>query len=760
MSRNNPDPETQTQTQLRGGKIIDKTVPVKSKIRNSIRSNSLSSLNALKFENNSLDASILVKTEEVVADKTLIQIDPESPEEKVQVLLVPEPSSEGIDGEIDDRSNEQADSASGEIDRRIDETQVPQPTRNEESAFADVQQQEIDDEEVSVILTTYTTSVEVNTNTTSPLPSPSSIRASPRFPASEQTRTYPVLSAILSEENNWIQTSPSFSKRVLPNLPLQTTTSDSLFGKFPRPSSSVQLSSQEVKVSEFSSFAFSDDHKIDSISESERDQKVNKGKKSEEKSKQTNTFSFTSRKENLGNSERAGESATDKFRKSSLGSDLCGSKVSDSSESDSEMSSSRSSISFSGRYNEDVERYIKETELEMFARKLDKNLAKIGFLAGGLKDAAKQWSLTLNFEEELPQHLRPAFGSSAKEVEEKKEKDREVWLAKQVKSYEEFRELLRNKFKRDKTDLWREIHRMNLRKHQEGESAEVFINDMVTMGIQAGADDDTIRQGILNNIRPTLLRSLLHHDIESIEGIRKWAQIFEQHEVTQSDPTLTSAVKRIEEAVTKLNVREAEKTQKEEKKTRRRSSSRSRREERDDSSSSDSDYQDRPKRARRPRPEASWNKRTWNTKLPVQHQFQPRFQSTPRNFAPREGNYPSAAAQYQQQQYPPRYQPRVFNSTRPEFQPVSAPTGPRYQEEGEQTGRGWSGAGGFSRRNQLQGRANTYTSFVSKHNLCTNCCLYHDIESFCPAANLKCFTCGGVGHKAASHTFGFREGSH
>lgn len=236
--------------------------------------------------------------------------------------------------------------------------------------------------------------------------------------------------------------------------------------------------------------------------------------------------------------------------------------------------------------------------------------------------------------------------------------------------YHQLCDVLRKKFKRDNTNMWREVYLMNLHKHRDDETADEFITAIVAMGIQAGADQETIRHAVLNNIKPQILKNLIHHDINDIESIRKWAQIFEQHEVAQTDPGITTAVKRIEAAVEKLQVREVldeglEQWKKPSARMRGKKSKKT-----SDSSSDDEEDHNRPpprSRSQNRDQRVYHSSRNQSTGGRLHQQNQLRFQLTPNTWSPTPNYQYQQNKPFQNSQFQQSFQNRLFriaNSSR------------------------------------------------------------------------------------------------
>jgi hypothetical protein len=164
--------------------------------------------------------------------------------------------------------------------------------------------------------------------------------------------------------------------------------------------------------------------------------------------------------------------------------------------------------------------------------------------------------LKFNISDEVPEDLQSADEDTPDEAT-RKLNDRQQWDLTNIATYDDFRQRLRNKFKRDEKSLWREIHAMFSKKQQPNQSAESFINEICELGQQACATDDQMRHAILNGMTPSLVQQIIHHPCDTIDNLKMWANTFEACHVPPQD-NIAETVRSLADTVEKMQVRSVE----------------------------------------------------------------------------------------------------------------------------------------------------------------------------------------------------------
>jgi hypothetical protein len=90
---------------------------------------------------------------------------------------------------------------------------------------------------------------------------------------------------------------------------------------------------------------------------------------------------------------------------------------------------------------------------------------------------------------------------------------------------------------------------------QPDESVEEYLNNMDKKLSKIEASTEQKRHAIINGLRPNIRQQVLQHEINSTEDIRRWSVIAESSEVKDSNTSVASALKELQDQIGRLQVR-------------------------------------------------------------------------------------------------------------------------------------------------------------------------------------------------------------
>jgi hypothetical protein len=334
----------------------------------------------------------------------------------------------------------------------------------------------------------------------------------------------------------------------------------------------------------------------------------------------------------------------------------------------------------------------------------------------------------LGFEiaEVMPKELESET-DEGEDVAERKRERRKRWYDTNITSYNTFKHMLSQKYQRDTHMMWRDVHTLFTLK-QGDLSADEYITLMQEKGEEAGATTDQIQHAILAGLNKSLLDNLVHHEIDSIESIRRWSQLFEKCGSKQ-DTSLTDTVNKLSRIVEQLQVRTTtpvtppEPPQGGDKRKRKpapavRFASAARYDDvSDDDVSEPDEAQPMPRRTAQYAPQRARSAE------------RSRYDAYARS---RPTSPPSSQTRYRPDQ-------GRANWSRPE---------PRFPTQRQ---------GGTVYSSQYQNNSNGFDRRQNYVNLCRACCLPHRESDRCIALGKRCHECNGMDHFQRAHRFDPRD---
>jgi len=180
---------------------------------------------------------------------------------------------------------------------------------------------------------------------------------------------------------------------------------------------------------------------------------------------------------------------------------------------------------FHGLSTGDADNWLKDVEHWCAFRKLD-DRGCLGVIPLLMKDGARHWFETL--------------GERYKDT------------------LEHFSEAFRDHYRRDATNSWKDTAAVWNTIQQPGQSVETFISNIEQKALKANITEAQLKDCILSGLRQEVRQMVVQHEPKSIPEVRKWAIIAEascdRAEIT--NPDLTSMIRRLEEKVDKMQVRQ------------------------------------------------------------------------------------------------------------------------------------------------------------------------------------------------------------
>ena len=196
---------------------------------------------------------------------------------------------------------------------------------------------------------------------------------------------------------------------------------------------------------------------------------------------------------------------------------------------DDEMNNGLMPGPFHGLSTEDAEQWLKDIEHWCAYRKLD-DAGSIGVIPLLMKDGARHWFETLpgNRKDTL-RHFSDAFT---------------------------------DRYHRSTSNIWKDTATVWTTTQQPGQSVEAFISDMEQKGARAKMEGDQILFSIIKGLREKIRSQILQHEPKCIDDLRKWAIIAETScdNTEMNNPELSTMIKRLEEKVDKMQMRQITRT--------------------------------------------------------------------------------------------------------------------------------------------------------------------------------------------------------
>ena len=177
---------------------------------------------------------------------------------------------------------------------------------------------------------------------------------------------------------------------------------------------------------------------------------------------------------------------------------------------------------FRGLHSEDPDYFLRKVDWWLITKGATSDRARIAYIAGMLKDSAALWFNGLLFA--------PAGVEGPG-----------------IRTYDEFKDLLRAEFRLDPGAQWRE--QANLSKMLQGEhqSVEDFIIAVEKKGQSAHASSDQIKGAVMNGLKDAIKATVMNHEIATLADIKKWALVGEQCCQKERSADLSTVYKKLDE---------------------------------------------------------------------------------------------------------------------------------------------------------------------------------------------------------------------
>lgn len=190
--------------------------------------------------------------------------------------------------------------------------------------------------------------------------------------------------------------------------------------------------------------------------------------------------------------------------------------------------------SFRGFSSDDVEAWFRHLDLWLQTQRTPTERSKICHAALFLKDSALHYFNTLNIIDMVPEGQQQPEGT--------------------IMTYNQFKDGMVNQYRREPGDNWREISALFQIKQGPTEKTESYINGVQTRGMAARATEDQIRIAAIAGLRDDVKAVIMHHDINTLGDICKWAIMSEKLQVNPASDVI-QAVKKLEDVVERMQVR-------------------------------------------------------------------------------------------------------------------------------------------------------------------------------------------------------------
>ena len=156
--------------------------------------------------------------------------------------------------------------------------------------------------------------------------------------------------------------------------------------------------------------------------------------------------------------------------------------------------------------------WLKKVEMWMNCQRLRSDKAKICQVGVLLKGNAAFWFNELVIEDPVGDGEERAISEEA------------------VTTWEQFKELFLEKFKKVDGDNWREVTDLFQCKQREDQSTEEYIAEIQMKGLAANATPENIRYAAISGLKRSVKNVVVQHPIESLDQIIKWGMIAERLE--------------------------------------------------------------------------------------------------------------------------------------------------------------------------------------------------------------------------------------
>ena len=184
---------------------------------------------------------------------------------------------------------------------------------------------------------------------------------------------------------------------------------------------------------------------------------------------------------------------------------------------------------FRGLHSEDVQAWFRHMDLWLETQRNLSEKAKISHTALLFRDAALHHYNTLD--------VRDPPAEAANRVEGV------------IYAYQDFKDNIIQRFQTNPGDNWREVAALFTCKQQPGQPTELYVAEILKRGESARATQEQMKMACLAGLRDDIRAVIMHHEIETLGDITRWAVMAEQMGGA-SDMSVT--VKRLEEVVDRM----------------------------------------------------------------------------------------------------------------------------------------------------------------------------------------------------------------
>ena len=172
---------------------------------------------------------------------------------------------------------------------------------------------------------------------------------------------------------------------------------------------------------------------------------------------------------------------------------------------------------FHGVHTENAEAWFKQVEWWLQTKRATDDRARIGHVAGLLRDSARTWFQALNFV---------AVDSAADTPG--------------LRTFADFKEAFQMRYRRDESNAWRDQAALWSMSQGPNETVEQFIAAVEAKAATARASTEQVKGVVLNGLRQQLRGAVLNHDIQSLEDVRKWGLVAEN--IAAAEPAATASM--------------------------------------------------------------------------------------------------------------------------------------------------------------------------------------------------------------------------
>ena len=378
---------------------------------------------------------------------------------------------------------------------------------------------------------------------------------------------------------------------------------------------------------------------------------------------------------------------------------------------------------FFGLHSEDAETWFRSVEWWLQTKRAADDRARIGHVAGLLKNGAQTWFHSLIFAGvDAP---TPDAG---------------------LRTFADFKEAFQVRYHRDVTNEWRQQAALWAMKQEPNQTVEDFIAAVEAKAVAARATAEQIKGAVINGLRPDLRAAVLNHDINTLEDVKKWALVAEGLTATPSTTPIdvALALRKLEDSMNlKFEQIQLRALGDESQPARRQTSPAP--------APSDRFY---PERQRDHTPARDWsreNRRYYAAPpSPPSQRGQRRGEERQRYPTPPPARYQQRREEPRHYQHQPPQEPRHYPPSHPPPHRYEQVYHPARREEQRYMGPNGAARGG----RQIQGAHNVFD-----FECCGRCGVNHGPDD-CRAINLRCKRCLLIGHFARKCVTRVPQGRH